>query len=999
MAAVVTANQLNYVMLQALLDQTMDATLVAGKKWFSLQDNKLDGTYYPVDSSAVLQVGWWGTTLSAAGGALSPSPVLTITETRSIHSLQVNGDNLLGEYPVDFVIRLYNGAALLYTETVVANAAVQWKKNLAQAYDVTKIEISVSKLNKVGRVVKILNSFSPFEIVRVDTLLPKSVDTSLAGISIQTTDTLKPKIAETDLHTVQVNRTDTLTPKTVDVSFFTSLEIWRTDILKPKTADVSTPVTNSFNRPDTLLPKTADTDEITAQINRADTLLPKTADVSTPVTNSFNRPDTLLPKTADVSTPVTNSFNRLDTLLPKTADVSTPVTNSFSSTDILKPNVTEVKAIQVNLYSNELIIVSGNIEVDEITAEIYSGDTILVTMNEAKLMNNVYVAMDSDTRQIYGKLEVTYTDPFSDESIQVIASETGKDTYADEAVDNITEPKYKWFSLHDNKLDGSFHPLPSAREYSVGWWSTSLSDLDGSFSNAPTISVIFDARSLLTLKVVGDSLLDAYPVDFTITAYNAANDVLHTENIVGNTEVNWNKAITPILSVTKLVLAISKINKAYSAAKVTEFYSAVVETYVEDKIESFNILEEIGYNSGSLPIGNISANELDVSLDNADKRFDISNNQSTLFGLLKKNRRIRVFLGVEIIEGVIEWYPFGVFWTTSWNVPKNSLVAYTTARDRLELLRFTDFINSRLYTNWALYSLFELVLTDAGLTVDDYELDVALQDITLPYAWFDRMSHRDALQELTKCSLVQVFCDKVGKIVVRYSIQPTANVMYTFDEDKNIFNTTQPLAWADVVNYVEVVSKTYAEDIESSLCKDDTSFSIPASSSVDLTYTFSSIPAVSITNIVLAADVGISVTHTELYAWGAVVTLSNSAVASKTVTSIEIFGTALKEIGKNVQLAKDDIAIRDDGKIKITIEHPFIQSTPYALMLATDILGTYKNSRYDVVLDNRGCIALRLGDNTGLKDTNENTADSYMVSRQNVTWNGFLSAVTEGKKY
>lgn len=938
MAAVVTANELNYVMKQALLDQTMDAIIVPGKKWFSLQDNKLDGTYYPVDSSSVLQVGWWGATCSIAGGVLSPNPILTITESRPIHTLQVIGDNLLGEYPVDFVIKLYSGASVLYTETVTGNASVTWKKNLTQVYDVTKIDITVSKINKVGRTVKLISSFSPFEIARTDVLLPKILDVSQVSASINSVDTLTPKIVDvTTSITNNVFSTDILTPKILDTSFFIQYEIWRSDILTPKVLD----------------------------------------------TSFFTQYE----------------IWRSDNLLPKIVDISTPIQNTFSSSDILTPKIVEAKAIQVNLISNDLIIISETLEVDDLVADIYSGDTILVSLTDTMEMNNVYVAMDADTRQIYGKLEVTYTDPFSDESIVVIANETGKDTYPEQVADNITEPKYKWFSLQDNTLDGSYHPLPADKKYSVGWWSNSLSDATGSFSIYPTVTVLFDARSLLTLKVVGDSLLNVYPVDFTVTAYNALDAVLHTENIVGNTEVNWNKIITPILGVTKLELKISKINKPYSSAKIMEFYTAVVETYMEETIESFNVLEEIGYTSGNLPIGNMSANEIDIALDNSDNRFDITNNQSTLYGLLKKNRRIKAFLGVEIIPGEIEWHPFGVFWTTSWNVPKNAMVAYATARDRLELLRFTDFTISRLYTNWTLYDLFELILIDAELTEEDYVIDTALHDIVLPYAWFDRVSHREALQELTKCTLVQIFCDKNGKIIITYNIQPTSDVMYVFDEDKNIFETKQPLAWADVVNYVEVISKTYSESDVSSLCKDATLFTVPASTSIDMVYTFSTTPVISISSNNLVADAGISVTHIENYAWGAIVTFTNGTLVDKNVTSIEIFGTTLKEIGKNVQLAKDDIAIRDDGKIKVTIEHKFIQDSNYALLLATDILNTYKNSRYDVVLDNRGCIALRLGDNTRLKDTNENTADSYMVSRQNVQWNGVLSAITEGKKY
>jgi hypothetical protein len=52
------------------------------------------------------------------------------------------------------------------------------------------------------------------------------------------------------------------------------------------------------------------------------------------------------------------------------------------------------------------------------------------------------------------------------------------------------------------------------------------------------------------------------------------------------------------------------------------------------------------YRCIQLPVGNISANEVTIVLNNADKKFDIDNEQSPLKNLLKPNRRIQVWLGI-----------------------------------------------------------------------------------------------------------------------------------------------------------------------------------------------------------------------------------------------------------------------------------------------------------------------------------------------------------------
>lgn len=626
-----------------------------------------------------------------------------------------------------------------------------------------------------------------------------------------------------------------------------------------------------------------------------------------------------------------------------------------------------------------------------------SNDNLLIGLDEQSQLDNIYTAMDTNQRQVLGRVEITYTDPFNDESIVITASETAQGTSTMQLADSISTSQYKWFSLQNNVLDGSFHPMPGNNEASVGWWGTSLSDNSGNIAAAPTITVQFAARSLTSLKLIGDDKLNCFPVDFTYHAYDASNTLLYTNAIIGNTLLSWYLDITPISNVTKVTVTITKINQANATAKITEMFTAIVETYDNDIIESIHLLEEIGYTTGSLPIGNLSANEVDIVLSNADRRFDLNNSLSTLYGYVKRNRRIRVWLGAYVGPD-IEWVIMGTFWTTAWDITSSSLVASLTARDRLELLRLTDFTISTVYINYTLYQLFDLVLSNAGLLSSEYAIDTDLTDITIPYAWFDRISHRDALLRLSGCGIIQVYCQKDGIIRVNLNLDATTDIFHTFDDDVNVYSSKYPLAVAEQVNYVEVSSKQWIIGSSQEVYSSTEVISFAANETIIKTLEFSSTPVTSITSPVIVGTSGITVNTYTLYAWGAVVTLINSNPTPGTITSVTVSGTVLSDSGDRTLISQDASLVKQDGKIKVTLDHDFIQSTSYAQSLADTILATYKASRYDVSLDNRGSAALRLGDRVLVNDAYQGMSIPYMVFRQQIQWDGYLQVTTEGKK-
>jgi len=277
--------------------------------------------------------------------------------------------------------------------------------------------------------------------------------------------------------------------------------------------------------------------------------------------------------------------------------------------------------------------------------------------------------MKADRRQVFARVEIDYTDPFMDQSIEISASEQANVSYPQQTADSVDTATHKWASLDGSwVLDGSYHLAPppdKLAQYQFGWWGSQLAGAGGAFAAPyPALTVTHLPRPIHTLRVIGDTARGEWPVDFTIQLYTQNDTLLHSENMTGNTQVVWSKMLaTPVLDVAKQVLTVTRWSHAGRQAKIIEFFTSIREVYETGDLVSVKLLEEREASQGSLPVGNISSNEITLALNNEDKKFDIDNEQSPLKNLLKPNRRIQVHLGTEIEKtwGTIKTKPWGEY--------------------------------------------------------------------------------------------------------------------------------------------------------------------------------------------------------------------------------------------------------------------------------------------------------------------------------------------------
>lgn len=259
--------------------------------------------------------------------------------------------------------------------------------------------------------------------------------------------------------------------------------------------------------------------------------------------------------------------------------------------------------------------------------------------------------MKADRRQILARATIDYTDPYMDQSIEVSANENANASYPAQTADSVETPGKKWASLDGSCMPGDgWWPAPGMpNRGQMGWWGDALAGTGGAFSSPyPTLIITHLPRPARSLKVVGDDMRREYPVDFDINLYAEDNTLLKTVSITDNDAVTWAQPLDPwVLDVAKQELVVKKWSHAGRQAKILEFFTSIQEIYEVGDLVSIKLLEEREASQGSLPVGNVSANEIVLSLNNEDRKFDVDNEMSPLANLLKANRRIRAWLGVE----------------------------------------------------------------------------------------------------------------------------------------------------------------------------------------------------------------------------------------------------------------------------------------------------------------------------------------------------------------
>lgn len=655
---------------------------------------------------------------------------------------------------------------------------------------------------------------------------------------------------------------------------------------------------------------------------------------------------------------------------------------SQSSFKVVGPLVNKTDSLKLNheTLSNVTVIVAPS-------------DTLKLNAEDTDTLHNVHSAMKALTRRIFGKVEITYTDPMLSDSIKTMrASDTAYNSDVFQVTDTFVDNTPNYFTLYNNDLTGKYKPLSKYSQ--TGFVSAVLSDADGYFDEPPFVEIPFLARPITGLYIHFDNVNGNIVRDFKLELTTSSGEII-TKEFYSNDLAEVLMVSETIPEVVKIRVTVYRVAKAYHPAIILDIpiISTILYKGYQDASEliSIDMLEELTYEDDVEALGGVSANEVSVVLDNTSRIFNINNPDSPISKQLRRNRKIVPYLGVEIVPGVEEWYSLGTYWSHSWNVPINSLMATVIGFDTIGLLDTTSFTNHEVLVDKTLGELVDYVLNDAKSKLSFLEWEVAPElygeDInsslvTIPYAWFENASHTAALRRISKAYPMHIYCDRAGRIIVAPQKLHLDYYLDKWSDSTNIVDVKYDSLHTVVPNIVNVsVSNVMVVENEE-LAKDDTPFTVNGSYTKVLHFNK---PCVKDKAFSINKDANVGLTLA-VYSWGAELRFTGYGE----VRSISILGDALDTANSSVVTRRDDTSVYLNGAITRDISAEFIQTKELADYITERIFSLAEYDKYDAEVTYRGDIALSINDPILLLD-GISPDNRYNIKRHKLTWDGSLS--------
>ena len=434
----------------------------------------------------------------------------------------------------------------------------------------------------------------------------------------------------------------------------------------------------------------------------------------------------------------------------------------------------------------------------------------------------------------------------------------------------------------------------------------------------PSITIDFSPRPVFGYTLAGDSALGEYPVDFTVKIQKLMGSTVITleeQEVTGNTNVLYNGLLVNSQnSVTRMVLDIKKWSHVSRVVKIAEFYSSIIREYTNDDILNMSILEETESSDGTLPVGNISCNEMDLTLQNLEDDFYPSNTNSELHTLVKRNRKLEPSLGFNI-DGVDYWTKKGLFWSGDWTVGEQDSGASCSARDRMELLRnvmYEGLIEGQPAeaTYWegkTLKEIAEIILESLTEYMPDlfWDIDSGFGNTVIPIGFFKRKNYFQVIKEIVQAGLGFAYFDN-----------PTSA-----EADSN------PLM-KDMLR-IKAFESIYVEDADletEEITKDDYITSMQRARSEEI---------------------------------------KNIITVKKKTFEIDTEKNTPVETNDSEELitVQDAGSINENGKLTYDYaDNDLIQNEEQAMLIATTILGAFKDQKKDIELQTYGDPTFKIGD-------------------------------------
>lgn len=402
----------------------------------------------------------------------------------------------------------------------------------------------------------------------------------------------------------------------------------------------------------------------------------------------------------------------------------------------------------------------------------------------------------------------------------------------------------------------------------------------------------------------------------------------------------------------KITFRVQAVKDAFAVSPIKKVNKILVDwTGTADVDESTYLIDmlikkEMEYETGSIEIGNVSANSLTFKMNNVTQRFNSLNTSSPIYQYLKANKKVTPYIGI-IYGGITYYVEQGIFYIKQ-IIPRTNMMAEFKCVDMMGLMKEKDFETSELYEGDVISDLVKMIVEDFGIVAADYSIDVTTE--TIDYAYFNKASYAYHIKQLAIAEGGMAYFDNAGKFQFKNrSYEPSYDIQKEYDNNIILKGTlNKPYIAKKMKNKVQIRSRPLVLTEQKIIFESSETLAVPAGGTLDVSCFFISSPCSAIQGATFTqSGADITITAENKYQYATFLTFTNAGGAQN-VTSIEIQGRPLVSKGQILAEAENAALIVTYGEKIYTIDNPYIQDYPYAKSLADAQLAVWKDPEAEI---------------------------------------------------
>jgi hypothetical protein len=426
-------------------------------------------------------------------------------------------------------------------------------------------------------------------------------------------------------------------------------------------------------------------------------------------------------------------------------------------------------------------------------------------------------------REMYGKVVFKQVDVTAKSDATATASSTNSASSPSYTINGTEEAIKNYATFEDDRwiLDGTFALAPDIEPFvDIEYLNDYLSDASTRLvtPNLKYYDTFLSDHTSVGITIIFDVGNNEWAEEFDIIYYDSGLSIIDTVVIIGNTDAYFVDE-TDIINYRKIEIVVKKWSKGNRFARINEVYFGIIYIFSKENglLMKFKNEEFVDLISET-----IKANNLDFSIDNTDQKYNILNPAGG-YQYLQTLQELESYIGIKLADNTIEYVKMGLFFLNTWETTKDELEAKFIGVGKLELMHQRKFYKG-LKQSTTMYAEAIRVIEDYGYISTDYNIDVALQSITLD-SFLPILSYKECLQAVSIASQSVLYEDRDGVINIKQLTRVSTG--YTIKKenmyidvpkielgallkqvDVNVFTITEALALSDIAISTKNISGT-----------------------------------------------------------------------------------------------------------------------------------------------------------------------------------------------